>query len=91
MDIPTECQALQDGAAAGENRTIRRPTKLRALCMNPEAHRSFLCPEYDACLIDIVRLGWPSWSCASCPLFPRRREIEAERLVHEACSRADTQ
>jgi hypothetical protein len=34
-----------------------------------EAHRNFNCYHYDNCLDEAVRRGWPSFSCARCPLY----------------------
>ncbi len=86
MDQTSDCTAPEVGEGATVV-SMRRPMKLRGLCMDPDTHRRVLCPDYDTCLDEVLLLGWPSWSCASCPLFHRGREIESERRDHEAYSR----
>jgi len=51
------------------------PVELRAV-LRPDAlvesHRNLDCTRYDHCLDEAVQRGWPSWSCARCPLLGAR-------------------
>ncbi len=69
--------------------STRSPTRLDALVKHEEVaeHRSLSCAEYDVCLGEVLRRGWPSWTCRRCVRFALRNEARALEIAHEASQR----
>jgi len=78
---------LQLAAARQPNAcSTRAPERRGALVKHEEVglHRNLLCPDYDACLDDTLRHGWPSWTCGRCARFSLQRAAQRLELAHRA-------
>jgi hypothetical protein len=71
-------------------RSPRAPTRLAALVKHEEvaSHRNLSCAGYDACLGEVLQLGWTSWTCRRCARFELRGERALE-LEHEGVRRIE--
>lgn len=54
-----------------------------------DRHRILDCAHYGDCLDEAVRRNWGSWSCAACPLSPRRSHIAERELALLQSNRSD--
>jgi hypothetical protein len=70
-------------------RSTGTPTRLASLVKHEEVanHRNLSCAEYDACLGEVLLLGWPSWTCRRCSRFALRGEMHALEIAHEGARR----
>lgn len=68
----------------------RTPTRRLSLVKHEEVakHRSLWCAEYDACLDEVLRCGWASWTCRRCERFLLRSQARALVIACEASERS---